>query len=210
MAVTGKKSFSPLIPEGYSTLSDAHKRIRDKWGWGNPDGLGRFKWYLTEGTITVCSSDGLKKFIPEIWANPKSEKYLADPDDLYSGWEKLSPSSEILFLTSDLDKVLPRAEEQAERDRSPTEVPVASTVIEPKAKGGRPTEHDWSAIWVEMCAYIDRDGPPDAYAPLVDSILSWFQEKHKSRSPPARSEVHLRAKLLIDRIRSDNGLPPIT
>jgi hypothetical protein len=91
MAVTGKKYCPPAIPEGYSTLSDAHKRIRDKWGWGNRDGFRRFIGYLSQGKLAIYLSDhpsGVKKCRrSEIWDKPEYHKYLADPDDLYSEWK---------------------------------------------------------------------------------------------------------------------------
>jgi hypothetical protein len=134
MAVTGKKYCPPSIPEGYSTLSESHKRIRDKWGWGNPDGLRRFIRYLIQGTLAIYLSDqsGVNKCRrPEIWDKPEYEKYLADPDDLYSGWKMWSLTSELLFLTSELDAVLSTVEQQAERKSAsavPTSNDAASTI----------------------------------------------------------------------------------
>jgi hypothetical protein len=95
----------------------------------------------------------------------------------------------------DLNKILPMQPEE-------------TTIKSSKAKGGRPTEHDWTAIWVEMCAYIDREDVPDSYAVLTKFIQDWIETTDLKSPQP--SELHKRAKALIDRLRSDQGRSPIT
>ena len=180
MVVTVKKYCPPPIPEGYSTLSDAHKRIRDKWGWGNPDGLRRFISYLSQGTLPIYQSDqsGVRPCCkPKIWADPQTRKYLSDPDDLYSGWKMLSSTSELLFKTSELDAVFPPVEQQAEQDRSPQKVPVASGSSEqtPKPKG-RPPNVGSDDFWIEAgrLANEGKQGRPDqTQEEFIAAMMAW-------------------------------------
>ena len=179
MVVTVKDFCPPPIPEGYSTLSDAHKRIRDKWGWGNPDGLRRFISYLSQGTLPIYRSDqsGVRPCCkPEIWADPQTRKYLADPDDLYSGWKMLSSTSELLFQTSDLDAVLPTVEQQAEPDRSPQKAGrLRKQRADPETK--RQAAQRWrDEFWIEAARLV-KEGkqgrPGQTQEEFIAAMIAW-------------------------------------
>jgi hypothetical protein len=193
------------IPLDYSTLDEALNRARRKWG--AKDALDRLKWFLIEGKVSVYKSDrsGLSKYNPATWAKSDNEYLLAHSEDWYPGRRDWNSSSTTLFKTSELDEVLPTIEQQEEREKALQEIPITPPAIEAKDKGGRPQKHDWDSIWVEMCAFIDREGPPNKYAVLVRHIQELL-----GGAAPAQSAIHAKAKLLIDRIRRDQGSTPIT
>jgi hypothetical protein len=192
------------FPLDYSTASDAMKRARD-----NRDpmrALDLLRDLLIFGQLRAWKVDrhrNLSECASDMWKDRRNNDLLIEPDELRV--ETVDSDIRIFFLTSDLDNVLPTLSQQIERDRNVSEAPAASAELEPKAKGGRPQKHDWDSIWVEMCAYIDREGAPDTYAALVKHILDWLGER-----APAQSAIHEKAKPVIDRIRRDQGLPPIT
>jgi hypothetical protein len=89
----------------------------------------------------------------------------------------LSPSSEILFLTSELDAVFPPVEQQAEQDRSPQKVPVASGSSEqtPKPKG-RPPNVGSDDFWIEAgrLANEGKQGRPDqTQEEFIAAMMAW-------------------------------------
>jgi hypothetical protein len=197
---------------GYSSSEDAIKRIFESGGGTDPVEPLLDLLINSELAATALGANGRKHPVgSDFWKKlPRSDAgaILEQQDStkvnlslgmirLYSLPREWRP----VFRTSELDEKLPR---KAKMTDSAEEV-VAPSVAAPKNKGGRPTQHEWSVIWVEMCAYIDREGPPDKYAELVKHIQNML-----GATAPAQSALHAKAKLLIDRIRDDQGLPPIT
>lgn len=43
--------------------------------------------------------------------------------------------------------------------------------------GGRPTQHDWDAFWIELCVHIQGDGLPNTQSKLVVDMLRWFADR---------------------------------
>lgn len=163
------------IPPDYSSYCEAMRRATHKWG--AKDAFNRLKWLLLDGKLSAYASNRaakLTRYPPNTWTFSSNDYLLSDPDERYPGMQTLYAAT--LFLTSELDGVLPAAEEQAEREKG---MPSASPAIEAKDKGGRPQKHDWDSIWVEMCAYIDREGPPNEYAVLVRHIQDLLGERRR-------------------------------
>jgi hypothetical protein len=199
------------IPPSYSSSQEALDRAVEEWS--SREALAKLTGLLIAGKLTawaVNHKGALTKLTSEFWTTSESHGVISYVNHRIN----LPPLYQVVFLTEELDDILPtmlqkiakHREEKKNREADRT----ASDRPGQKNKGGRPTQHDWTAIWVEMCAYIDREGAPESYAALVDFILNSLLQKPMMRKEPSRSEVHGRAKLLIDRIRSDQGLPPIT
>ena len=202
--------MSDLVLPGYETFREARRRAWEMWSL---DSGGKLRGLLITGQLQAWRVDAAGSLdpVPKDYCKKREGVRLCTirANEVYE-MEGLP-----IFLKSDLQKEMSdhwerQEQRNAERRARRAGEETAQGAVAPKGKGGRPTEHDWNAIWVEMSAFIDREGSPDTYAILVDFILSWFQSKHKNRNPPARSEVHLRAKLLIDRIRNEHGKPPIS
>jgi hypothetical protein len=110
MAVNNRERPFPIRPD-CSTSREALRRVFNKWGID--EGFGRFKSLLISGKLNAYASNNLgqlAKFLPNVWTSA----FLKD-DDLCPRWR----DSITVFLTSELDAVLPTVEEQAEQDRSP-------------------------------------------------------------------------------------------
>jgi hypothetical protein len=62
-----------------------------------------------------------------------------------------------------------------------------STPPAPKNKGGRPPEHDWDAVTIEVIRVANKpDGLPDSQAELIDHLLEW-SGRTLGREPPLSS-----------------------
>ncbi len=44
-------------------------------------------------------------------------------------------------------------------------------------RGGRPTQHDWDAFWIEVCRRVHEDGVPKIRKRLVEEMLAWFADR---------------------------------
>ena len=42
------------------------------------------------------------------------------------------------------------------------------------SRGGRPTQYDWDAFWIEVCRRVHEHGLPETQAELVDGMFDWF------------------------------------
>jgi hypothetical protein len=56
--------------------------------------------------------------------------------------------------------------------------------------------------------YIEREGVPDKYADMVNFIHKWLLSK--TDKAPSPGYLHSKVKKLVDRLRKDEGSPPIT
>ncbi len=46
-----------------------------------------------------------------------------------------------------------------------------------RRRGGRPTQHDWDAFWIEVCRRVHEDGVPKIRKRLVEEMLVWFADR---------------------------------
>ena len=86
--------------------------------WGAKDAFNRLKWLLLDGKLSAYASNRaakLTRYPPNTWTFSSNDYLLSDPDERYPGMQTLYAAT--LFLTSELDGVLPAAEEQAEREK---------------------------------------------------------------------------------------------
>ena len=44
-------------------------------------------------------------------------------------------------------------------------------------RGGRPTQHDWDAFWIEVCRRVHEQGLPEIRKRLVEEMLDWFADR---------------------------------
>jgi hypothetical protein len=76
------------------------------------------------------------------------------------------------------DTLLPsEAESGGVEPRSPT----------PKNQGGRPLEHDWNGMTIEIIRIAHYDSLPEKQSELVNQLLQWFQDNYSNE--PAQSSV---------------------
>ena len=130
------------IPPDYSSYCEAIRRASAKWGTN--DALSQIKGLLVYGKLRAYASNRsgkLTEYPPNTWTDFHND-YLLN-DDRYPGRTR---NSITVFLTSELDEVLPTMEQQGEHDRSPQDVPTpqgaaSSDTGATKAAGARtPTQ----------------------------------------------------------------------
>jgi hypothetical protein len=208
--------MAEVVPPGYEMFREARRRAWDKWGH---DGEGKLLGLLVAGKLIAYLADdsGNVKPVPkDYWASKDGRRLCMARNNEIDAMRGLP-----LFLAEDIQREMPDwFERQAKNDadrrarklandalRGPKGHEISDKIqtTDRKDRGGRPFKHDWDAIWVEMCAYIDREGPPDTYAALVRYVENWLGE-----TAPTTSAIQARAKALIDRIRKDQGLTKIT
>jgi hypothetical protein len=200
-----------VVPPGYETLSEARRRAERKW---DDDARG----HLSGLVVT----EQLQAYLVDEGGNP----YPFPKEELPCVARLLRLSTARLnemwaapvFLKRDLDREIPdthpytiagrRKQKLIEKAKHGQKEGSAQAAVAPKNKGGRPTEHDWRAIFVEMAAFIEREGIPDTYTKLAEFIEGWLLST--GQHSPARSELHKLAKQLIDRIRRERNVPPKT
>lgn len=64
---------------------------------------------------------------------------------------------------------------------------------------GAPSQFDWDAVWVELCAYIFLDGLPETQAELVKYIAGWLEDQGKR--VPDDSTIKKKIRPLWQRLR---------
>jgi hypothetical protein len=197
------------IPPSYSSLREALQRAIEKWGIS--DGRAKLLGLLAFGQLAWWESsyNGFKKGEKSFWAKLSPEdlekifredRYGDSPRGFVrTGWERADGWRPV-FLTEDIDAMFPSDSKLEERPKTA----VSSSVN----KGGSPYKYDWEPVWVEMCAYIEREGVPDTYAEMVNFIHKWMLSK--TDKSPSLSHLHSKVKKLVDRLRNDEGSPPIT
>jgi hypothetical protein len=200
-------SPTPSLPlSGFASLAEVYHRARAKWSF---DWSGHFRGLLVTKQLIAWLSDdlgNLKEIAATYWAGDEGKKISEGALRDLSSHVRLP-----IFRIEDLQREIPydyeiRQEQKAkEREaKAQQRVPVPAN-NSPKNKGGHPLEYNWDEIWVEMCAYLDREGPPETYAALVSHIQTWLGE-----NAPSKNSIHPKAKALIDRLKRDQGQSPAT
>ena len=46
-----------------------------------------------------------------------------------------------------------------------------------RRRGGRPTQYDWDAFWIEVCRRVHEHGLPKPQKRLVEEMLRWFANR---------------------------------
>jgi hypothetical protein len=171
----------PIPPDYYSSASDAMSRARDN---GDPmTALDRLRGLLIFGKLKAWSVDhhmNLSECPPDMWKDRRNNHLLTEPDEMRVETE--DRNVRIVFLTADLDKVLPTAEEQAERHRSPPEVPVTSRHTA-KHPGGAPNKYDWEGMLIEAARIMCDQKKPRNIAALRKRLREWFADKTSDGGP---------------------------
>ena len=88
----------------------------------------------------------------------------------------LSSISELLFLTSDLDAVLPTVEQQAEPDRSPAASGSNEQTLKPKGPIGRPPNASVDEFWIEAARLVKegkQGSPGQTQQKFIDAMTAW-------------------------------------
>jgi hypothetical protein len=67
-----------------------------------------------------------------------------------------------------------------------------------KNVGGRPPKWDWEEFWLELCARLHDEGPPETQAEMIERMQQWFINRRGDH--PADSEIKKRVSRLWHRL----------
>jgi hypothetical protein len=157
------------IPPNCSSYREALKRASDKWGTN--DALGHFKGLLVGRGLRAYASHRsgrLAEYPPDTWADFRND-YLLN-DDRYPGRTR---NSITVFLTSELDEVLPVIEQQAEPHIASA---LKASANSEQLQKGRPTKAGADEFWIEAARLVHEGKQGCAgktQRNLIDAMIKW-------------------------------------